>query len=39
MFIEDVSSHGMESIGVYVGDFESSNGSITFLAQCVEKLA
>jgi hypothetical protein len=38
MFIEDVSSHGLESINIYVGDFESSNGAITFWAKSVDKI-
>ncbi len=37
MYIEDVSKHGLESLNVYVGDFEVSNGSITFWAKSVEK--
>ena len=39
MFIEDVSSHGLESLNIYVGDFETSNGSVTFWAKSVEKLS
>ena len=38
MYIEDVSSHGLESISVYVGDFEASNGAITFWAKTVERI-
>jgi len=38
MFIEDIKSHGLESLGIYVGDFEASNGSITFWANNVEPL-
>ncbi len=37
LFIEDVRSHGLESLGVYVGDFEGSRGSVTFWAERVEK--
>jgi len=37
MFIEDVSKHGLESINIFVGDFEASNGSITFWAKRVER--
>lgn len=37
MYFEDVSSHGLESINVYVGDFESNHGSITFWAKKVER--
>ena len=39
MFIEDVSSQGLESLNIYVGDFEASNGSVTFWAKSVEKLS
>ncbi|MBJ7537214.1 hypothetical protein I8J31_05920 [Marinomonas sp. C1424] len=39
MFIEDIKSHGLESLGIYVGDFEASNGSITFWAKSVERLS
>lgn len=39
MFFEDVSSHGLESLNIYVGDFEASNGSVTFWAKNVEKLS
>lgn len=38
MFIEDISSHGLESLNIYVGDFEASNGSVTFWARSVEKI-
>ena len=37
MYIEDVSKHGLESLNVYVGDFEATNGSMTFWAKIVEK--
>jgi hypothetical protein len=37
MFIEDVSKNELEAINIYVGDFEASNGSITFWANSVEK--
>ena len=37
MFIEDIRSHGLESLGIYVGDFEASNGSVTFWAKSVER--
>ncbi|WP_143732340.1 hypothetical protein [Microbulbifer sp. GL-2] len=38
MFIEDVSSHQLDGINVYVGDFESNYGSVTFWAKRVEQL-
>lgn len=38
MFIEDIRSHGLESLNIYVGDFEASHGSVTFWAKSVEKL-
>ncbi|SFZ77356.1 hypothetical protein [Chitinimonas taiwanensis] len=37
MYIEDVSKHGLDSLNVYVGDFEAAHGSITFWAKDVEK--
>ncbi|GEM77642.1 hypothetical protein [Vibrio sagamiensis] len=36
MFFEDVSSHGLDGLTVYVGDFEATTGSITFWARSVE---
>ncbi|MAX55770.1 MAG: hypothetical protein CL537_09725 [Alcanivoracaceae bacterium] len=38
MFIEDITSHGLEALNIYVGDFESNGGSITFWAKSVEKV-
>ena len=38
MFIEDVSSHQLDGINVFVGDFESNHGAIQFWAYSVEKL-
>ena len=38
MIFYDVSSYQLEDIGVQVADFESSNGSITFSAKCVERI-
>ncbi|WP_444923330.1 hypothetical protein ACJJH9_15695 [Microbulbifer sp. DLAB2-AF] len=38
MFIEDVSSHQLDGISVYVGDFEANNGSITFWAHSVVRI-
>ena len=38
MFIENISSHGLESLGIYVGDFEASGGSVTFWAKSVEEI-
>ncbi len=38
MFFEDVSSHSLESLNVYVGDCEASHGSVTFWARSVERL-
>ncbi len=37
LFIEDVRSRALESLGVYVGDFEGSQGSVTFWAARVER--
>lgn len=39
MFIEDIAAHGLESLNIYVGDFEASNGSITFWSRSVENLS
>jgi len=38
MFFEDVSSHGLDGLKVYVGDFEATLGSITFWARNVEEV-
>ena len=37
LYIEDVSKHGLESLNVYVGDFEAANGSIKKKKKTVEK--
>lgn len=38
MFIEDVSSHQMEGVNIYLGDAEVNGGAITFWARKVEKI-
>jgi hypothetical protein len=38
MVFYDVSTHGLEDIGVEVADFEASWGSVTFSAKYVEKI-
>jgi hypothetical protein len=37
MYIEGVSKRGLESLNVYVGDFEAAHDSIIFWAKDVEK--
>jgi hypothetical protein len=39
MVFYDLSEDGLENIGVEVGDFEASLGSVTFSAKSVEKIS
>lgn len=38
MFIEDASSHQLDGINIYDGDFVASNGSVTFWVNVVHEI-